>query len=145
MNIEQIKTEWARDSEIDQLNIGSESLKNAKLHSKYVNELADWKILAADKQNDYNMLRKVKFRYYRGELSKDELTKYGLVQYQGPKHLKNEMNEILDGDMELCQCKNEVESAQIAISLLESIIKSIFSRGFDIKNYIDYEKFRSGY
>ncbi len=145
MNLAEIKSQWEQDSVIDDLDIGSESLKNSKLHSKYLGELVNYKMKLTQHKFDYKLLRQVKFRYYRGELSREELLKYELTQYQGPKHLKNEMGEILDGDQELIDICKKIEYCEIVISTLESIIKSIFSRGFDIKNHIEFEKFRSGF
>lgn len=145
MKLTEIRTEWEKDSVIDDLKIGDEAIKNSKLHSKYLGELIEYKMKLAQHKSDYKLLRQVKFRYYRGELTREELSQYELPQYQGPKHLKNEMGEILDGDKDLLDILKKIEYCEITISTLESIIKSIFSRGFDIKNHIDFEKFRSGY
>lgn len=145
LKLTEIKDEWKNDCIINDLDIGTESIKNAKLHAKYISELIDRKLKLAELKSDYKLLRRVKFRYFRGELTKEELAQYELVQYQGPKHLKNEMNEILDGDEELVQILNRIEYNEITISTLESILKSIASRGYDIKNFIEYEKYRSGY
>lgn len=145
MKLTEIKSEWSKDCNINDLNIGQESINNAKLHSKYISELIEYKLKKAGHESDYKLLRIVKFRYYRGELSKDELDKYDMEQYQGPKFLKNELNEMLDGDNDLLEIMRKIEYCEITISTLESILKSIFSRGYDIKNFIEYEKFRSGY
>lgn len=144
MNLTQIKESWEQDCQIDDLQISSESIRVPKLHSKYLNELVNYKLKQSKHKSDYKLLRKVKFRYYRGDLTKHELEQYGLEQYQGPKHLKNEMAEILDGDEDLIEVLTKIEYCDIVIQTLESIMKSISSRNFEIKNFIDYEKFRSG-
>lgn len=144
MNLHEIIISWKLDSVIDEFNISNESIRNAKLHSKYLGELVEYKRNLIDYKSDYNIMRQFKRRYYRGELSKEELTKYSLSQYQGPKHLKTEMIEILDGDEDLINIQKNIDMCELAITTLESIIKSIFSRGFDIKNHIENEKFRSG-
>jgi hypothetical protein len=144
MNLDEIIENWKIDSVIDSYNISNEAIKNAKLHSKYLTELVNFKSKLIDLKSDYNLMRQFKRRYYRGELSKEELTKYSLAQYQGPKHLKTELVEILDGDVDLINIQKEIDIVELGISSIETIIKAIFSRGFDIKNHIENEKFRSG-
>ena len=56
------------------------------------------------------MLRKNKFRLYRGELSRDELTNLAWEQWQGVKPLKNEMDEFLSGDTELNTLRVKIDT-----------------------------------
>jgi len=58
---------------------------------------------------DYLRLRKLKFRYYRGELSKEELTELGWDQYLNNRPLKNEMDEVMTTDDDIIQITDKVE------------------------------------
>ena len=101
MNIEQLQEMWEADAEIDDNYLGEQSTATPKLHAKYVKMLVQVKLKHTKLQSDYNLSRKNKFRYYRGELSRDELKEHGLEQWQGIKPLKNEMDEFLSGDEDL--------------------------------------------
>jgi len=93
---------------------------------------------------DYNTLRKNKFRYYRGELSRQELLDLGWEQWQYTKPLKNEMDEFLKGDEHITAMDLKLEYLTATIYLLESILKSIADRTWSIKNCIQYKAFLAG-
>ncbi|CAB4125337.1 Recombination, repair and ssDNA binding protein UvsY [uncultured Caudovirales phage] len=144
MNIEQIQDMWELDAEIDDSHLGEASTSIPKLHSKYLKLLIAVKLKLAKNNSDYNTLRQTKFRYYRGELSRDELKEFGWDQWQGVKPLKNEMEEFLHGDTDLNNQKLRIEYLNTMIYLLESIMNSIKNRGWDIKNGIAWKQFLAG-
>lgn len=93
---------------------------------------------------DYNTLRQSKFRYYRGELSKEELQLLGWTQWQGIKPLKNEMEEFLGGDGDLNTMEVKQEYIQGVVDFLESVMNQIKARDWQIRNSIEWKKFISG-
>lgn len=144
MNLEQMMEEWKNDSSIDDDHLGEESTKTPNLHSKYINLLVGIKLKLAKTKGEYNSLRRDKFRYYRGEMSKYELEQYGWEQWQGAKPLKNEMDEFLQGDKELIASEQKVEYLNTMVTFLESVLGQIRSRDFQIKNSIEWKKFLTG-
>ena len=90
------------------------------------------------------MLRKNKFRYYRGELSRQELEDLGWQQWQGVKPLKNEMDEFLQGDGELVQMEQKVEYLNTIVYFLEEVLKQIRQRDWQIRTAVDWKKFLVG-
>jgi hypothetical protein len=90
------------------------------------------------------MLRKNKFRLYRGELSRDELTDLGWEQWQGVKPLKNEMDEFLSGDTELNTLRVKIDYLETMIYFLESVLGQIKARDWQIKSAIEWKKFLAG-
>jgi hypothetical protein len=144
MNIEQLQEEWDADCQIDDNYLGENSTATPKLHAKYVKLLVNVKLKHTKLSSDYNILRKNKFRYYRGELSRDELNDLGLQQWQGVKPLKNEMDEFLSGDTELNTLKVKIEYLETMIYYLESILGQIKARDWQIKSAIEWKKFLAG-
>tara|TARA_B110000503_G_C7051313_1_gene372448 strand:- start:501 stop:941 length:441 start_codon:yes stop_codon:yes gene_type:complete len=142
--IEEIQLLWDIDSTIDSNHLDDESVKTSKLHAKYISLLMNTKLRFSKTKVDYNTLRKNKFRYYRGELSKQELTDLGWEQWQFIKPLKNEMDEFLKGDSEITTMDLKIEYLTASIYLLESILKSISDRTWSIKNCITYKAFLAG-
>jgi hypothetical protein len=90
------------------------------------------------------LLRKSKFRYYRGELSRDELTEYGWEQWQGIKPMKNEMDEFLTGDSDLNTLEVKIKYLETMIYLLESILGQIKARDWQLKTAVEWKKFLAG-
>jgi hypothetical protein len=144
MNIEQIQDMWEADAEIDDNYLGEHATKTPKLHAKYVKLLVGVKLKHTKLSSDYNMLRKAKFRYYRGELSREELTDLGWSQWQGVKPLKNEMDEFLQGDTELNTLRVKIDYLETMIYLLESILTQIKARDWQLKSAIEWKKFLAG-
>ncbi len=144
MNIEQLQEMWAVDCQIDDDRLDKEAVRTPNLHSKYLNILIANKLKLAKVKADYNTLRQAKFRYYRGEMGKQELEEYGWGQWQGAKPLKNEMDEFLSGDADLNKEFVRMEYVSAIVTFCESILNQIKSRDFQIKGAIDWKKFISG-
>ena len=142
--IDEIQNLWDIDSNIDSHHLDDESVKTSKLHSKYISLLMGTKLRFSKTKVDYNTLRKNKFRYYRGELSRQELLDLGWDQWQYTKPLKNEMDEFLKGDSDITAMDLKLEYLTASIYLLESILKSIADRTWSIRNCIQYKAFLAG-
>lgn len=144
MTLDEIQDMWAVDAEIDDNYLGETTVATPKLHAKYVRLLMNVKLKLSKLQSDYNQLRKNKFRYYRGELSRDELSQLGWEQWQGVKPLKNEMDEFLNGDSELNTVKLRIQYIEAMIYLLESILQQIKARDWQIKTAVEWKRFLAG-
>jgi hypothetical protein len=144
MNIEQLQEMWDVDCEIDNNYLGETTTATPKLHAKYIKILVNVKLKHTKFSSDYNILRKNKFRYYRGELSREELTALDWPQWQGVKPLKNEMDEFLTGDSDLNTMKVKIDYLETMIYFLESILGQIKARDWQIRAAIDWKKFLAG-
>jgi hypothetical protein len=144
MNIDQIQDMWEVDAEIDDNYLGEHATKTPKLHAKYIKLLTGVKLKHTKLQSDYNLMRKAKFRYYRGELSRDELNDLGWAQWQGVKPLKNEMDEFLQGDTDLNTMRVKIDYLETMIYLLESILTQIKARDWQLKSGIEWKRFLAG-
>ena len=144
MNIEQLQDEWDKDCEIDDNYLGEHATKTPKLHAKYIRFLINVKLKHTKLQSDYNLLRKNKFRYYRGELSREELQALDWGQWQGIKPLKNEMDEFLSGDSDLNTLRVKIDYLETMIYFLESVLGQIKSRDWTIKTAVEWKKFLAG-
>lgn len=144
MKLDEIQKMWADDCRIDETNLGSESARVPKLHAKYLNLLTNTKLASRKAESDYLRMRRNKYRYYRGELSREELDDLGWTQWQGVKPIKNEMDEFLATDTELIVLQDKLEYLRTVQYQLESIVKSISSRTWDIKSSIEWYKFTNG-
>jgi len=144
MKLEQILEIWDTDSNIDNHHLGEASTATAKLHAKYLRILVEAKLKKTKLDIDYNALRKAKITYYRGEMTKDELTHYGWEQYQYNKPLKAEMDEFLKGDEDLSLILVRTEYINTMVYALESIMSQIKQRDFQLSNGIKWKQFLAG-
>jgi hypothetical protein len=144
MKLSEIQEEWKVDSKINELELGREAVKVATLHSKYLTLLSNIKLQLRKAESDYNNMRRVKYKYYRGELSRDELEKLNLEQYLGNKPLKNEMDEFMLCDEDLNLLTDKIEYYKTVVFTLEQILRSLNSRTWDLKTAVEWNKFTNG-
>ncbi len=144
MKLDDILIMWEADSAIDDNHLGESSTATAKLHAKYLKLLVDAKLKKSKLNIDYNNLRKLKFRYYRGEMTRSELADLGWEQWQYNKPLKAEMDEFLKGDEDLTKIQARIEYIDTMVYALESIMQQIKQRDFQLSNGIKWKQFLAG-
>lgn len=144
ITLNELQDQWKADCKIDELNLGSESTKTPELHAKYLNYLTTFKLQLRKYESQMYSLRRVKWRYFRGELSREELENLGWEQYLGPQPLKNEMQEYLDSDPDIIKIVDKIEYIKACLYQCEFIMKSLNSRTWDIKNAVEWTKFTNG-
>lgn len=142
--IDDVLVMWEADCEIDDNHLDHASITTAKLHAKYLRVLSEGKLKKTKLEIEYNALRKLKFRYYRGEMSRDELAEHGWDQWQYNKPLKAEMDEFLKGDEELGKYEARLEYMNTFLSTVESILSQIKQRDWQIRNAITWKQFLAG-
>lgn len=144
MKLTDLQEEWQKDSRINETNLGSEAARVPTLHAKYITYLSKVKLQLRKAESDYLNTRRKKYKYFRGEMSVQELDDEGWDQFQGNKPLKNEMEEFLACDETLIELQDKVEYFKTVLYTLEQIIRSINSRTWDIKSSIEWTKFTNG-
>lgn len=144
MKLDDVLDMWEQDSAIDDNHLGESSTTTAKLHAKYLRILVEAKMRRTKAEIEYNNLRKLKFRYYRGELTRTELADLGWDQWQYNKPLKAEMDEFLKGDEDMAKLAGRLEYMETTVLAIESIMQQIKQRDFQISNGIKWKQFLAG-
>tara|TARA_B100000287_G_scaffold121179_1_gene112933 strand:+ start:666 stop:1109 length:444 start_codon:yes stop_codon:yes gene_type:complete len=144
ITLQELQEMWQEDCKVDELNLGQESTRIPELHSKYLNHLTTLRLQCRRAQSELYKMRRNKWKYYRGELSQQELNDLGWDQYLGNAPLNNQMNEYLDTDEDVIKLTDKLEYLNTCMNLCEGVMKSISSRSFDIKNAIEWTKFTNG-
>ena len=140
MNLDMIQDLWEQDSKIDDDNLHSESTKIPSLHSKYYKLYNNILVLKKSQENKYKILKKEKWQYYTGKASPE-------VYVEKPfdfKVLKADLDKYFDADADIIKCTAKIEYQQIMLEYLESILKVISNRTYQIKNAIEWQRFTNG-
>lgn len=141
MNLDEIQMMWEEDSKIDEDNLHTESTKIPSLHAKYYKIFNNILVLKKSQENKFKILKKEKWQYYTGKADPE-------VYAEKPfdhKVLKHDVEKYLDADEELIKCLTKIEYYQIMLNYLESILKTILNRTYQIKNAIEWQRFIRGY
>ena len=142
--LDEILTMWDKDSEVPETKLAETAMMTASLHAKYLRCLLEFKRNRTQLQADHDLLRRYKFRYYRGELSRKELEDMGWEQWQNAKPLKNEMDELVRGDKDVRPLVKRLEDLDAAVEAMEEILKQLKQRDFGIGNAIKWKIFLAG-
>ena len=143
MKIEKIFEEWDADTDFDKTELGDEALKVSKLHHKYFRILSQERITRRSLEADLKVLRLEKFEFYTQGPSKESVERGWEMPPIG-RVVKSEVNNYMEADKDMITLSLKIGIQNEKIDLLESIIKTILSRGYNIKAAIDWEKFKMG-
>ena len=144
MKIENIISMWQEDVKIEETELSRESLNIPLLHGKYLKHFSDERLKLRALKMKHKQLSTRLSDYYRGDLNNPEdLAELGREPYQF-KRLKQEVSHYVDSDSEMVQLNTKVAYQQELVDILEEIIKAINTRGYVIKNSLDFLRFTSG-
>ena len=143
MNLEELKNSITKDSQIDSTELGIESLKIPQIHSKYLNQLTDLKLLLTKYQHDYAILRLRKWKIFTGKASEEELGTWNEDPFD-LDILKTDVDKFMDADPKLIELKSKIAVIEIKIKTIEEFIKSLHNRNFAIKSAIEWQKLMNG-
>jgi len=141
MNLDEIQASWAEDSKLDPDNLHNESIKIPSLHSKYYNIYNNIVLLKKLEENKYKILRKEKWLYYTGK-AEPEVYKKNPFDH---KVLKPDIDKYMDADEDIMRIVSKIEYYQTMLSFIDSILKTILNRTYQIKNAIEFMRFTAGY
>jgi len=143
MKLDEIYELWSKDCEIDQTNISNESANIPKLHNKYYAYYMQEGMKLRKMKFDLKQLNKLKMEYYKGELSMEELNEYGW-EPQPLKILRTDVPQYIEADRDIIDLSLKIGMQEEKVDYLESIIRQINNRGFQLKTIVDWERFRTG-
>ena len=143
MKIEEIYNLWEKDAIIDRTELAEESLKIPQLHHKYFKIFSHERLIQRTLENDLKEMLKIKHEYYQGILSEEELKEkeWDPVRL---KILRADLPLYIDSDKDIQAIKTKIQFQQEKIDFLESVIKNLQNRGFQIKSAIEWIKFQMG-
>ena len=144
MKIDDIIDMWQSDVKIDETELSRESLNILLLHGKYLKYFSQERLKLRAQKMKQKQLQQRLMDYYRGDLNNPEdLAELGREPYPY-KRLKQEVNYYVESDSEMVQLNTKIAYQQEMVDILEEIIKAINTRGYVIKNSLDFLRFTSG-
>ncbi len=133
---------WEKDSQIDADNLHTESLKVPALHAKYHEMFNNFHLLRKKAEQQRKNIRHERYEYYSGKADPE-------VYIDNPfgKKIrdKDTMTKYLDADDKLMDISLKIDYYETLLNYIESILKQIGNRTYQIKNAIEWQKFIAGY
>ena len=133
---------WEKDSQIDPDNLHTESLKVPSLHAKYHDMFNNFLLLRKKAEQQRKNIRHERYEYYSGKADPEVYQKNPF----GKKiRDKDTMTKYLDADDKLKEINLKIDYYETLLNYIESILKQIGNRTYQIKNAIEWQKFIAGY
>jgi hypothetical protein len=147
MILDEILKMWGEDVTIDDLNLDVETTKSAKLHSKYLELFTLAKLQLRRNETELSKLRKNKWLYFSGKMTKQEMDKLGWEYdpFNGmSKPLKSDMDMYYNSDDDIIRVTGKIDYQKMMVEVLEEIMNNLRWRHTNIKNILEFKKFTSG-
>ena len=138
---EAIQEMWEKDAQIDRDNLHDESLNIPSLHAKYFQLYNTIFLLRKKAEQQRKNIRHERYEYFSGKADPDVYIKDPF-----PKKIrdKDTMTKYLDADEKLSNSSLKIEYYDTMLTYLESILKVIQNRTYQIKNAIEFMRFNAG-
>jgi len=143
MNLNDIKNMVKTDLSIDQTVLDTESSRTPQLHNKYLVLFMDERLKLKRIENELLVLRRNKWLYYTGRMSKEELTQFGWEPFE-LNVLKTESNDLIDSDNDYIKMSEKTDFQKEIVLYLEGVVKIVQNRQWQIRAMIDWIKFTQG-
>ena len=134
--------QWEKDAVIDMMEPGKELIRTPVIHSKYVTQHAAHSLAAKQCSIELSRMKKIKWEYYQGRLDENELKKYGWEPFRFV--LKSDVSTYIDSDEDLAKILAKKALHEQSVEFCSLVIKEINNRTWQLRTYIDYEKFIHG-
>jgi len=141
ITLDKLQEMWEKDAKIDPDNLHTESLNIPSLHAKYFELYNTIFLLRKKADQQRKNIRHERYEYFSGKSDPDVYIKDPF-----PKKIrdKDTMQKYLDADQKLSTSSLKIEYYDTMLTYIESILKVIQNRTFQIKNAIEYMRFQSG-
>ena len=141
VTLDSIQEMWEKDAEIDRDNLHEESLNIPSLHAKYFELYNTTFLLRKKAEQQRKNIRHARYEYFSGKADPEVYEKNPF-----PKKIrdKDTMQKYLDADEQLSNTSLKIDYYDTMLVYLESILKVIQNRTFQIKNAIEFMRFNSG-
>jgi hypothetical protein len=143
MDIEKILEEWQTDCKMDRTHLDREAVSIPQLHHKYFKIMISERLLMRKLEAEMKQLKLDKHEFYTQGHTKETQDKGWSLPPKG-LILKADLPMYMEADSEIVSLNLRIGYQLEKIDLLESIIKMVMNRNFQIKSAIDWIKFEQG-
>lgn len=142
MTLEEIQQMWSEDAQIDDDLLCTESTRIPQLHQKYLVIFNEFSLMKKENEFKYKIMLRDKWKYYKGKAPKEM---YKELPFDLKLTTKEEITLFLEADEDLQKLGLKIEYISQILSYLDSILKMISNRTYQIKNAIEWQRFKGGF
>ena len=142
IDLEKIQEMWEKDAKVDPDNLHTESLNIPVLHAKYFDLYNTIVLLRKKAEQQKKNIHHERYEYFSGKADPEIY-----VENPFPKKIRDKetMQKYLDADDKLSSINMKICYYDTMLYYLESILKVIQNRTYQIKNSIEFLRFNAGF
>tara|TARA_R100001463_G_scaffold8091_2_gene25294 strand:+ start:865 stop:1326 length:462 start_codon:yes stop_codon:yes gene_type:complete len=140
--VEAIQAMWEKDSQMNQDELDSESLKIPQLHAKYYDLYNTILLMRKRDEQQHSTILLDRRKYYTGKATADM---YAEEPFPYKVRDKDDLKLYLDADERLTKIKLKISYYDTMLKYLEEILRQVSNRTYQIKNAIEWRRFSAGY
>ena len=133
---------WKKDSVIDTDLYCEESTKIPQLHMMYMEFHNTFSLMKKERELEMRRLIREKWLYYKGKAPSKV---YKEVPFDLKLTTKEEISMFIESDEDICKLQYKIDYIEQMLTFLDGVLRQIGNRNFQIKNAIDWEKFKNGF
>ena len=146
---EKLREDWAEDSAVDfqfknkqyTTDLGQLALSIPFQHNKYLNHYTDIQQIKTSLEFEIRKLVKNKREYYSGEA---DAKTYAEKPFGTHIKTQDKMKTYIEADTDVINVEAKVKYVDQMLYFLDSVMRQVSNRGFQIKSAIEWEKFING-
>jgi hypothetical protein len=139
--LDKLLDEWDQDSKVDKSCPNETAAEISSLHAKYLRTLSKNTLNAQEADKEYLTMKKLRTKYYGGEMTQAELTKLGWEQYLGKSpRVSSQWDDAMKTDPFLLEIEQRKKVYELIVANCEKIIKELGARHYTIKAFMDWER-----
>jgi hypothetical protein len=145
IDIKEVLADWAEDSKLS-MQLDEDSRKTPLLHAKYLEKLANAKLLLKRAEFSQKTLLKQKWEWYNGKMDEETIKELGWNPdpFNGLKIMKGDMDYYYDSDPEIQKSEEKIQYFKTLVETLTEIVSNLNWRHQTIGNIIKWKQFESG-
>ena len=140
MTLDELKLQVEKDLKINDERLDTESYKNQELYAKYLEHKTNFEFLLYRSKGEYKTLFREKWEYYGGKAD----AKIYVTKPFDLKVLKTDLSIYIESDEDIIKVEHKISYLESVVKYIEGVLRSIQSRGWDIKNAISWKQFEAG-
>jgi hypothetical protein len=143
MNFNELKQQVQEDLKIDSTELAIESVNTPQIHNKYLLFLKKHKEALAEDERTLRVMKKYKWLYYTGKLSKEELDQFKWEPFD-LNILKTDVDKFIDADDDVIKLERQITEKKELVNYLDGVVKIVANRQWNIRSAIEWIKFSHG-
>jgi len=143
MKLEDIFSEWDKDSQLDRTQLDVVALRIPQMHAKYAKILSNERLLLRKYETEFKELKLEKHLFYTDGPTKEQHDKGWELPAKG-RILKSDVGSWLDADKDLINITLKIGMQNEKVETVKSIMEIISRLGFQVKSAVDWARFMNG-